>query len=165
MEQFAIKVSGVFSDIYKWGVGYVNADMKSKWDWFWQVEFRNKAHLFWKYSNGDDFGGCGHLSCIGGNIYMHPMDFKAVLISSGVTSISRTDDGKEYCNHFESEIRELNEICKECAEFCGGHFTLTISKEFSFDTPDANMYYDELVENGDYVSKVGVEREKNAYSF
>ena len=166
MKQFAIKVSGVFSGIYKWGDGFVSRDMQSAWDWFWKVEFGRKHRSFWKYADGDEFGGCGILSCNSGAIYMHPMDFKAVLVSSsGVVISTRGKDGKDYYNHFQSEIRNLNEICKECAEFCGGHFTLTISSEFEINVPDANMYYDELIENDEFVTKVGVEKENGAYIY
>ena len=167
MKQFAIKVRGIFNGIYEWGNGFKDRETESAWNWFWRVEFPKKRALFWKYADGDDFGGCGHLSSMTGSIYMHPMDFNAVLVaSSGCVKISPSKDGKDYYNHFESELRNLKEICDACAEFCGGTFELLISKEFVIETPEIRELVDfEDVSGDDYAEKIGVEREQGSYVY
>lgn len=160
MTQFAIKVRGIFNDIYEWGNGFKDNETYSAWHRFWGVEFGKKHRLFWKYAEGDNFGGCGHLSSNSGSIYMHPMDFTAVLVaSSGCVKVSPSKEGKDYYNHFESELRTLKEICDECAAYCGGSFNLQISKEFAIEVPENRELVDyEEVAGEDYVTKIGVAR-------
>jgi len=167
MRHFAIKVRGIFNGIYEWGEGFKSRDIASRWNWYWKVEFPKKGHLFWKYAQGGDFGECGYLTGTDGSIYMHPMDFNAVLVSSsGCVCTSRGSDGKDYYNHFQSVLRTLKEICDECAEFCGGTFDLLISKEFAIETPDIRELIDfqEIGEDG-YAEKIGVEREQGSYIY
>ena len=160
--KYAVSIKGEFSGIYEWGNGFKDRNMADTWNWFWRVEFRKKRYLFWKYSEGDDFGGCGHLSSISGSIYMHPMDFSATLISTGGCVCISSVEGKDYYNHFQSELRELKKICDECAEFCGGHFTLRVSPEFRVEVPRPDKDYAEIE---DYAKECGIEKEENEYIY
>ena len=60
---------------------------------------------------------------------MHPMDFYTTLTSNGGVSCGKTIEGVYYETCFEGQISELYEICQECAKFCGGSFTMEVSKE------------------------------------
>jgi len=166
-KRHAITINGVFNGIYEWGRGFMSREIADKWNWFWSVEFRKTDHLFWKYADGDmDFGECGILSCNSGSIYMHPMDFNAVLVSSmGCICTKRGDDGKEYITQFESEIKHLKEICDACAEFCGGSFTLYISPEYPIEVVRPEEEYTGEIEKGEYAKRFGVEREKGSYIY
>ena len=163
-KKHAITINGIFKGIYEWGKGFKDCETARKWNWFWAVEFpKNKdgfGRLFWKYSEGDDFGGCGHLSCIGGNIYLHPMNFNATLIASGCACISHID-GKEYYNHFGGALKELKEICDECAEYCGGSFQLNISQEFEVEIPRPTIEFTNELS----ASEFGAEIPKGAYIY
>jgi len=167
MKQYAIKINGVFNDIYEWGRGFKGNNTMSTWNWFWRVEFPKKGYTFWKYAEGDKFGGCGHLSSNSGSIYMHPMEFNSVLVaSSGLVCISTGNDKKRYYNHFQSELRELKEICDDCAEFCGGTFDFFVSKEFAIETPDLRELIDyKEIGKDEYAEKIGAEVEEGAYKY
>ena len=160
MKQFAIKVHGTFNGIYEWGKGFKDEETMKKWNWFWKVEFSKKkglSRLFWKYAEGDDYADCGFLSSLTGSIYMHPMEFKSVLVTSGSCPCVYSDEnGKEYFNNFQSELRELKEICDECAEFCDGTFDLKISKEFVIETPELDELTD--FDDDEYPQKFGMEK-------
>ena len=152
-KKHSITIKGVFNGIYEWGKGFKDSNTFSAWNRFWEMEFPKKKPPFWKYADGDDFGGCGHLSCIGGSIYMHPMDFHTTLISDGCVCIS-TVDGKDYYNHFSSELEELTKICEECAEFCGGTFSLYISPEFEIEIPRPTIEYDKELSIKEYCAEI-----------
>lgn len=167
MKQFATKVNGVFNGIYEWGRGFMSRNMESKWDWYWKVEFPKKGYIFWKYANNYGFGECGYLVCTDGSIYMHPMEFNSVLVASGgCVCSSMGSDNKRYYNHFESALRELKEICDDCAAFCGGTFDFFISKEFAIETPELRELVDfkEIGRKG-YAEKVGIEMEESEYGY
>ena len=167
MKQFATKVNGVFNGIYEWGRGFMSRGMASKWDWYWKVEFPKKGYIFWKYAEGNGFGECGNLVCTNGSIYMHPMEFNSVLVASGgCIHISTGSDKKRYYNHFESVLRELKEICDDCAAFCGGTFDLYVAKEFAIETPDLRELIDyKEIGEGEYAEKIGIEVEEGAYKY
>jgi hypothetical protein len=133
-----------------------------KWNWWWRVEFPKKDYIFWKYADGDDFGGCGQLSTIGGSIYMHPMNFNATLLNTGGCRCISLVDGQDYFVHFASEVRELKKICDECAEFCGGQFFLNISPEFRVEIPEPELEYEKL---DNYAKECGIPREENEYIY
>lgn len=157
----AMSIQGVFNGIYEWGEGFVSYDIQQAWNWFWKVEFPKRHFLFWKYAEGDDFGGCGHLSGLCGSIYMHPMNFKATLVSdTGVVKISPCE-GKDYICSFASEIRELKKICDEAAEYCGGQFVLYISPEYYIETQRPSIIYDKDLA----VSEFGMEKKENEYIY
>jgi hypothetical protein len=163
-KKHAITINGVFNGIYEWGQGFKDRNIADKWNRYWKVEFpKNKdgfGKLFWKYADGDDFGGCGHLSCIGGNIYMHPMNFTTTLIANGGARISHID-GKDYYNHFSNELRELKEICDECAEFCGGSFQLYISPEFEIEVTRPTIEFSEDLD----IKEFGEEVKEGSYIY
>ena len=161
MKQFAIKVNGVFNGIYEWGKGYKSATIADKFEHFWAEVFPRLGASYWKYAEKTRFGECGFLSCSGGSIYMHPMEFNSVLVASAGLVISQMGkDGEMYYNHFESVVRELNKICEECAKYCGGTFELYISKEFVIETP--TLYelreYSEI-DKDNYAQEMGVLKE------
>lgn len=164
MNRFAISLKGVFENIYEWGEGFKDRETMNKWNTYWNSVFKTIRSLWWKYAEGDSFGGCGHLSSMYGNIYMHPMDFSAVLVMDrGCVSVSIGRDGKKYYNHFGNIVRSLKEICDECAKYCGGSFRLEVSKEFRIEVPeDLSEYKSEHNDNyaelfGDVYEKTGSE--------
>lgn len=160
--KYAVSIKGEFSGIYEWGRGFKDRNMANTWNWWWRVEFPKKHYTFWKYSDGDDYGGCGHLSCIGGSIYMHPMNFSVTLLSTGGCVCTSRVEGKDYFVQFASELRELKKICDDCAEFCGGSFSLYLSPEFRIEVPEAELNYAEL-EN--YPKQCGILREEGEYIY
>lgn len=164
-KRYAITITGVFNGIYEWGRGFMSREIADKWNWFWAVEFRKIDHLFWKYADGDGFGGCGILSCNSGSIYMHPMDFTTVLVSTSGAICVSVADGKEYITQFEGEVKYLKRICDACAEFCGGSFTLYISPEYPIEVVRPEEEYTTEIEKKGYAKMFGIEREKGSYIY
>lgn len=161
MKQFAIKVNGVFKGIYEWGKGYKSQLAANKFEEFWTEVFPRLGAIHWKYAENTRFGECGLLACIGGSIYMHPMEFNSVLVASaGVVMSEMGKDGEMYYNHFGSEVRELNRVCEACAKYCGSTFELYISKEFVIETPtlDELREYSEI-DKDNYAQEMGVLKE------
>lgn len=124
-----IKVRGIFHDIYGWGVGFYSQEIAQKWNYFWRAKFTPKT--FWSYVQPKDIWASGTLALNtgGGSIYMHPMDFTVMLTNNSGTHNGQIIGDTYYESSFEWQISELYEICKECAEFCGGSFTMQVSKE------------------------------------
>ena len=133
MSKFATNVYGVFHGIYFWGQGFKDTETRVKWDEFWNNLSRR---TYWRFCPPkDSYGGsCGNLVSIQNTIYMHPMDFAVTLVSPGYCRMCVDGgDNKKYFTHFSGEVRELLEICNECAEKCGGTFELFASEEYVID--------------------------------
>lgn len=148
-----IKVRGIFHDIYGWGVGFYSQEIAQKWNYFWRVKFAPK--IFWSYVQPKDklTSGVLTLDTGGGSIYMHPMDFYTTLTSNGGVSCGKTIEGVYYETCFEGQISELYEICKECAEFCGGSFTMEVSKEIEINDFPMEEYNEDT-----YIQECGVKK-------
>lgn len=116
--------------IYAWGQGYVSNEMYQKWNEFWN-NFEAKKSIYWRLVKNDKpYSGCDNLISTSSNIYLHPMDFKFVAMSSGVCSISMVN-GVEKKEYF-SEVVELEKIIKELCEYCGATYEF-IRKEKEVD--------------------------------
>ena len=150
----AINYYGTFKGIYEWGRGFVSTLAQYKWEQYWKCVFPTKHHCHWKtYVQGSGFGECGSLMGISKAIYMHPMAFYGVFVEGGVSkgcSLPEENHKYEYSYVFYEDLKELEEICKDAAEYCGGSFELETSKEFEVEVPEANI---ELTTQEDYMHK------------
>lgn len=130
MKVYAISIKGVFKGIYEWGVGFVSREMQRKWDEFWNYHY-SKRYAYWKYVPGNSIGECGHLMSTTHCIYLHPMDFHAVLVNDGCCchNAFREEGGKmvRTVSHFYTELETLKEACDECAKYCGVKFEMYVS--------------------------------------
>lgn len=108
-----IFVKGQFNGLYEWGVNWLY-DARLKWNEYW----KGARSDMWDYLPTED---CEYLVGVEGSIYLHPMGFKAILSGCGVTDA--------YGSPFSTELKELNRLCTECANACGGTFTLYVSNE------------------------------------
>lgn len=101
------RISGVFSGIYGWGNGFYSSEKAIQWYNYWQ----NYKGIFWKVLN-EDFAGqiTTYLVNTTGSIYMHPMDFTAIM-----------------CDINEMKLEELKTACEECAKACGGSFSMSVA--------------------------------------
>lgn len=139
MKSYIINIKGVFKGIYEWGVGFVSTEMQKKWDEFWKYHYSSRW-AFWKYVPGDNLGSCGHLMSTMHCIYLHPMNFSAVLVDDGCCSQIGYENGVEMVSHFYTELETLKEACEKCAEFCGAKFELYVSgKEMEVEVPRAEI--------------------------
>lgn len=108
------KVKGIFKGLYKWGEGWDIAT-KKKWDEFWG-DINNRS-IFWKYFK--DNNECDYLFGIQGSIFLHPMNFSAILYAE--------------FGDINNQIEELRKLCSNCAEYCGGAFDMEMkSKSVEF---------------------------------
>lgn len=71
------------------------------------------------FDNG--YGDTHYLVSVDGSIFLHPMDFRAVLHNCGCN----TDDS------FNCEA--LKKVCDKIAKHCGGTFDLEVSKPFEIE--------------------------------
>lgn len=111
-------VRGVFTNIYQWGKGW----SKEKSD-AWDNYLENYKGCYWHPVKIRDIW---YLVSTQGSIYLHPMDFNAVLKSTGGFSPKGNDDILE--DYFGSQIDELKKICNELAKTCGGQFTSLVAE-------------------------------------
>lgn len=115
-------VRGVFANIYQWGEGWSQETAKK-----WHAYLENYKGIFWHYSRDErGLGGSDYLISTGGSIYLHPMDFRAVLHSSGGKCPRGNNDDLE--DYFGGELDELKKLCTELAEACGGQFTSMVAE-------------------------------------
>ena len=105
-----VVVKGIFHNIYEWGKCYRDADTAKAWHNAWN-EIKS---ISWHHARLDD---TEYLVSVQGSIYLHPMDFSAVLHGCGCHTSDTYD------------CAELKRICEEVAEKCGGTFDLVVSKE------------------------------------
>lgn len=114
-------VRGVFAGIYAWGDGW-SIEIADKWDKY----LRNYHGIFWRPIPPKHRMDCWQLVSIGGSIYLHPMDFHAVLYSCGGRVLKGNNDMLE--DYFGNSLEELEELCTGLAEACGGKFTSLVAE-------------------------------------
>lgn len=107
-------VRGIFTGIYQWGEGWSQEKAK-KWDEY----LENYKGIFWRAFKNRDIW---YLVGTQGSIYLHPMDFRTVLHSTGCKSLRGNDDPLE--DYFGSGLDELKRICEGLTEACGGGFSM-----------------------------------------
>ena len=119
MTEKIVLVQGTFDGIYGWGKGFYTPEQARKWE----EALYEINDLFWKLVvEPHSYGDTHYLVSTGGSVFLHPMDFRTVLHSSGCN----TDDS------FNCE--ELKKICEKIAEHCGGTFRLEVSKPFEVES-------------------------------
>lgn len=156
MKIFAVNVRGEFRGLYEWGIGFVSAEKMRKWDEFWQERYSSRWG-WWRYIRPKGIGECGHLISTTNNIYLHPMNFSTVLVDTGgccCVGLKEIDgETREVAYHFSTELKALEDACKECAEYCGVEFEMfTNGKELEISVDDTDVPYEDGVE--------GIVREK-----
>lgn len=104
-------VHGVFEGIYSWGKGYESMEVHDAWE----KAIREVKSVFWKVVDSGERMVPPSLVSIQGSIYLHPMDFTTVLHRVG-------------CSEDCYDCDDLNRVCTEIAEKCGGTFKLYVSK-------------------------------------
>lgn len=115
-------VRGVFTGIYQWGEGW-SAEVAKKWHDY----LENYKGIHWSYfRDKDGWTGSDYLVGTNGGIFLHPMDFKAVLRSCGGRSPKGNDDDLE--DYFGGTLEELKRLCEGLAEACGGQFTSMVAE-------------------------------------
>ena len=137
----AINFYGTFKGLYEWGRGWVSAEKKAKWDYWWENEFPEMWTTFWRYLGGED-GECGRLVATSEAVYLHPMAIYGTVVEGGC-SCGCYIDGQKYKYVFYDELCELNKICKAVAEYCGGDFVMDTTKEFTIEEPDERFDFTE----------------------
>lgn len=115
MKEEIVLVHGTFNDIYGWGKGFYTQEKARQW----KEALEEVDDIFWKvFTDRKGYGDVNYLVSTGGSIFLHPMDFRAILHSSGCHSADTFD-----CN-------SLKTVCEKIAEHCGGTFSLKVSKPF-----------------------------------
>lgn len=115
-------VRGVFANIYQWGEGWSQETAQK-----WHDYLENYKGIYWHYFRDSKKSyGTDYLVSTGGSIFLHPMDFHAVLHSSGAKSCRGHNDDLE--DYFGGELDELKKLCTELAEACGGQFTSMVAE-------------------------------------
>lgn len=115
-------VRGVFANIYEWGEGWSQETAKK-----WHDYLENYKGIYWDYfRDSKELYGSDYLVSTGGAIFLHPMDFHAVLRSSGGRSRRGHDDELE--DYFGGELDELKELCEGLAQACGGQFISMVAE-------------------------------------
>lgn len=114
MKKTIVVVKGTFNNIYFSGKGYRDLETLKNWNDAWE----NIKSFHWKYFKTSN---TQYLVGVQGSIFLHPMDFKAVFHGCGC----HTDDT--------FNCKDLQRICNEVAEKCGGTFDLEVSKPIEVD--------------------------------
>ena len=109
MEETIVLIRGTFHNIYFYGKGYRDIEACQNW----HKAIKEVKSYFWLVREVEDVT---YLVGCNGSIFLHPMDFRAVLHSCGCNTDDTFDCG------------DLERICKEIAEKCGGTFELEVSK-------------------------------------
>lgn len=109
-----VVVKGTFNNIYFLGKGYRDLETANAWHNAWN-EIKS---VFWHHARLDD---TEYLVSVQGSIYLHPMDFRAILHGCGC----HTDDTYD--------CADLKRVCEEVAKKCGGTFDLEVSEEIAID--------------------------------
>lgn len=104
-----------FDGIYAWGTCWRNEEVRKKWDEFWEnypASVSNEfSPVWWHFARVRQDGATGYLACHFGSIFLHPMYIEGLLMAD--------QDG-----FIESAFTELEAICKEVADYCGGTFSI-----------------------------------------
>ena len=125
MKRTVYAVRFVSHGLYEWGKGFISNEKYELWEEFWS----NCPSSTWKAVKGDYETSCELLVSMAGSIYLHPMDFDAIITMSDV---SLTD----------VYLRDLNKVLKKCAEYVGFTFDLYVSKKQRIDFGEYFPYMD-----------------------
>ena len=118
MKKTVVLVQGTFNGIYGWGKGFYTPEQAAQW----KEALEEVDDIFWKlFVEKNGYGDTHYLVSTDGSIFLHPMDFRAVLHNCGCN----TDDS------FNCEA--LKKVCDKIAEHCGGTFELEVSKPFEIE--------------------------------
>lgn len=112
MERTIYMVRVVTHGLYEWGRGWVSSEKARLWNEFWS----KCPSTFWFIAKPKDDISCPHLLSMAGGIYLHPMDFDAVLI------------GPEYLIT-DLYLSDLQETMKKCSEVVGFTYDFKVSKK------------------------------------
>ena len=101
--------------IYEWGSGWVSREAYSKWKEFWDDFIKTgyyikdgsrRESIHWRVLKREDESSCDTLVCLGGSMYLHPMDGEMFRREIGSTP------GDGCC-------KELKDILFSCIKFIG----------------------------------------------
>ena len=98
--------------LYEWGRGWVSSEKGRLWNEFWE----KCPSRFWYIATPKDGISCPYLVSMAGSIYLHPMDFEAVLTTQ---EYSLTD----------IYLEDLQETMKKCSEVVGFTYDFKVSKK------------------------------------
>lgn len=114
MERTVYMVRVVTHGLYEWGRGWVSSEKAGLWHRFWE----ECPSRFWRLTRPieNNLGHECYLASMAGSIYLHPMDFDAVLTTPEylVTDIYLAD---------------LQETMKKCSEVVGFTYDFKVSKK------------------------------------
>ena len=113
------EVRGRFQGIYAWGEGWDSETAKN-----WDEYLRNYKGNYWRAIEPEHRMDSWELLTTGGSIYLHPMDFRAVLSNPG----GKTNGKTELEQYFGGQLEELKKLCQGLAEACGGEFVTMIAE-------------------------------------
>lgn len=128
IERHTVYVYGQWEYVYKLDEGYD----ESKWNEYWS----EKRMIFWRAIKPKRHGYCWELLGCGDAIYLHPMNFSAILHGSGISSKGEENG---YPSLYE-ELRELNKVCKEVGELYGSKFELFATDEQIIDFGELKLF-------------------------
>ena len=140
MRHLVISYEGTFKGLYEWGHGWKDAETRRKWNEFWE---NPEKHMkwpsgFWLYAPSGKCNTTGCLASLTGNsIYLHPLRMRGTMFGDCPTKTylpGRFDTPFESC--FEIDMTDFKTICDACAAFCGGTFSLRVSRETEIEVPD-----------------------------
>lgn len=112
MERTVYMVRVVTHGLYEWGRGWVSSEKARLWDEFWS----KCPSTSWRIAPLKDGIGCPYLASMAGSIYLHPMDFDAVLTAP------------EYLIT-DTYLSDLQKLMKECADHVGFTYDFKVSKK------------------------------------
>lgn len=115
-----IKVVGSW-DFYHWGKGWDSLEQKKAWDEYW--DNFNNTHMGFNWRNvkiGSGLSQENLLVCGKCVVWLHPMNYTAYYHGSGV--IVQTIENGKCVTRREFLLEELEKICREVAEVCGGTY-------------------------------------------
>ena len=134
-----VEIRVIFDDIYYWGEGWKDNTTAQKWNEY--LSKLNSNH--WTYFHNTRLSDSYHLIGISSNVFLHPMDFHAYVPIIG--TCYRIGDNGEKNENFDT-IRELIDIAKGLAEYCGGEAKVDFIRLQEFDD-NGKCYTTELDEN------------------
>lgn len=123
-------VRGVFTGIYQWGEGWTQ-EVSDRWDEY----LKNYKGIYWQPVQIKD---TWYLVCVGGAIYLHPMDFNAVLKGCGGRCPRGHDDALE--DEFGGKLDELKRLCVGLADACGGNFSSMVAQQQEVEWQDLKQW-------------------------
>ena len=112
MERMVFMVRVDICGLYEWGRGWVSSEKARLWNEFWA----KCDSVHWSVSKDKLGYGCDLLVSMSGCIYLHPMDFNTVLVSTWTSG----DD---------PYVKELHKIVDECANYVGFTYEFKVSRK------------------------------------